>query len=59
MYHAGYLGGQKRALDPVELRYTDGCELPCECWELNQVLSKGNKCFKLLSLSQPQESMHI
>jgi len=23
--------GQKRASDPI----TDGCELPCGCWELN------------------------
>jgi hypothetical protein len=26
-----YPAGQKRASDPI----TDGCELPCGCWELN------------------------
>ena len=26
--------GQKRASDP-QYRITDGCELPCGCWELN------------------------
>jgi hypothetical protein len=31
----GDLGGQKVALDSLELDLTDGCELLCGCWKLN------------------------
>lgn len=31
----GALGGQKRALDLLEVALTNGCELPFECWESN------------------------
>ena len=30
----GALGGWKRVCDPIEL-VTNGCELPCGCWEKN------------------------
>ena len=28
-------GGQKRGLDPLGLELSDGCVLPCGCWEPN------------------------
>jgi hypothetical protein len=33
VYHCSLQTHQKRASDPI----TDGCELPCGCWDLNSV----------------------
>lgn len=70
VYHmcAGALGGQKRALDLLELESSD-CELPRRCWELNsaplrprhlmftsmssQQLTTGLGVFPHLSLATP------